>query len=306
MATIVNERDLILQATSPRILPVTLPGNITVPPGNLGSGTLPGGVTVPPGNLGNGNLPSGVTVPALQVTGTIQTSQLSASVITTGNLNAQSISATQITTGTLNTGRLGADVITTNNFYAQNVTANQIQGGSFVGKTFTGGIFTGGIFQTAVTGPRIVIDAFDNEFVIYGLDTEGSTRSFVSFDPSNGGTGNQIWGYQQSRHALVINGAASPPFKSTAWRVNNNGVWADTASPAVEGENLSNGVGVEGVGYNNAGVYARSASGSHAPLIIAPQAALPPNKNSGGITYYAGNLYFSDGINWFKVTATAV
>lgn len=306
MATIINQRDVILQATSPRILPVTLPGNVTVPPGNLGGGTLPGGVTVPPGNLGNGNLPGGVTVPALQVTGTIQTNQLSASVITTGNLSAQNISANQITTGTLNTNRLNADVITTGNLYAQNITANQVQSGSFIGKTFTGGVFTGGIFQTAVSGPRIQIDGYDNEFSILGIDNNGSLRQFVRFDPSSSGAGNSMWGFQQDLPGLTVNGGACPALKAIAWRVNVNGTWADTFSPAIEGHNQSMGVGVAGYAENNVGVHARSISGSHAPLLVEPQSSLPPNKAAGSIIFHSGALCFSDGVNWHKITGTTV
>lgn len=94
-------------------------GDVTVPPGQLGNGSIPSGVTVPPGNLSGGTLPGTVAVPALNVTGTIQTSQLSAAVITTSNLATQNLSANQITAGTVSTSRLAADVITTGNFYAQ-------------------------------------------------------------------------------------------------------------------------------------------------------------------------------------------
>lgn len=143
MATIVNDRDVLLQAASPRVMPTTLPGNVTVPPGQLGNGQLPGGVTVPPGNLGSGALPGSVSVPALSVTGTLQTYQLSAAVVTTANLSAQNISANQIVSGTISTSRLASDVITAGNLSAQNIYASQVVAGSFAGKTFTGGTFSG-------------------------------------------------------------------------------------------------------------------------------------------------------------------
>lgn len=143
MATIVNDRDVLLQAASPRIMPTTLPGNVTVPPGQLGNGQLPGGVTVPPGNLGSGALPDSISVPALSVTGTLQTYQLSAAVVTTANLSAQNISANQIVSGTISTSRLASDVITAGNLSAQNIYATQVVAGSFAGKTFTGGTFSG-------------------------------------------------------------------------------------------------------------------------------------------------------------------
>ena len=46
MAAIVNDRDVLLQAASPRILPVTLPINVQVPLPNLQPGQLPGTVIV--------------------------------------------------------------------------------------------------------------------------------------------------------------------------------------------------------------------------------------------------------------------
>ncbi|MGT2453797.1 hypothetical protein ACU4GI_11050 [Cupriavidus basilensis] len=143
MAAIVNDRDQLLQATSPRLLPVTIGGNVTVPPDRLGNGSLPGGVTVPPGSLSGGTLPGTVAVPALNVTGTIQTTQLSAAVVTTLNLSTQNLSANQIVSGTINTSRLAADVITTGNFYAQTINASQINAGTMSASRIYGGILSG-------------------------------------------------------------------------------------------------------------------------------------------------------------------
>lgn len=63
-------------------------------------------------------------------TGSITASQVSSGIITTSNLSAQNISATQITTGTLATARLNSDVITTTNFSAQNINADKITTGT--------------------------------------------------------------------------------------------------------------------------------------------------------------------------------
>lgn len=143
MAAIVNDRDVLLQAASPRVLGYTTPGNETVPPSNLGNGNLPGGVGVPLGNLASGTLPGSISVPALSVSGTLQTYQLSAAVITTLNLSAQSLSANQIVTGTLDAGRLSANVITTSNFYAQTINATQIVAGTMSADRIYGGILKG-------------------------------------------------------------------------------------------------------------------------------------------------------------------
>lgn len=117
-----NETVKTLQAASVRIEPTSLPSNVTVPLPQLQNGTLPAGVAVVPG----ANFSS---LPANLISGTIQTSQLSASVITTGNLSAQNISANQITAGTLSTDRLSSNVITTGNLSAQSIRASQINVG---------------------------------------------------------------------------------------------------------------------------------------------------------------------------------
>ncbi len=130
-----NETVKTLQAAAVRMESVSLPVNVTVPPSQLQTGTLPAGVAVVPGT-------NFASLPAGLIAGTIQTSQLSASVITTNNLSAQSISANQITTGTLSADRLSASVITTNNLSAQSISANQITTGTLSASRLSSSVIT--------------------------------------------------------------------------------------------------------------------------------------------------------------------
>lgn len=105
-----NETVKTLQAATVRIEATPLPANVTVPPSQLQSGTLPAGVAVVPGaNFAN--------LPANLIAGTIQASQLSASVITTSNLSAQSISASQITTGQLSASQIDSRGLLVKDYY---------------------------------------------------------------------------------------------------------------------------------------------------------------------------------------------
>ncbi|AMR79270.1 hypothetical protein A2G96_16850 [Cupriavidus nantongensis] len=88
-------------------------------------------------------MPGGVSVPSLNISGTLQTYQLSAAVITTSNLATQNLSANQIVSGTISTSRLGADVITTTNFSAQSISANQITTGTLSANRIYGGQLNG-------------------------------------------------------------------------------------------------------------------------------------------------------------------
>lgn len=109
MASIRNDRDVLLQAATVRLEVVTAPPNFSLPPGQLGPGQLPGNVSVVPET-------NFTYVPVGILTGTIQANQISATIARVSQLDAITI------------------------------TADRIEGGSFSGETFTGGTFSGSYF----------------------------------------------------------------------------------------------------------------------------------------------------------------
>lgn len=100
-----------LQAASPRVVAVTLPGNVTVA-GSQVTGALGGGVTI------NGTqIVGGINASALY--GTVSTNLLEANVVKSYTIQTYSLDAGQITSGTISTTRLAADVVTSNNLTSQ-------------------------------------------------------------------------------------------------------------------------------------------------------------------------------------------
>ncbi len=96
-----------LQAASPRVVAVTLPGNVTVS-GSQVTGALGGGVTI------NGTqIVGGINASALY--GTVSTGLLESNVVKSYTIQTYSLDAGQITSGTISTTRLAADVATVNN-----------------------------------------------------------------------------------------------------------------------------------------------------------------------------------------------
>jgi hypothetical protein len=91
-----------LQAASPRVVAVTLPGNVTVSGGQV-----------------TGPLGSSVTIGTGQLSGTLNLGQLPSTVVNAYTFNSYSVNAAQITAGTISTTRLAADVVTTNTLTAK-------------------------------------------------------------------------------------------------------------------------------------------------------------------------------------------
>lgn len=135
-----HESVRLLQSSSPRVLPVSLPGNVTVN-GSQINGSLNPGVTVNgsqingglgagvtilgsqiTGQLGagvtvlgtqiTGQLGGGVIVPAGQINGVISQSNLP-NVVTFQNVNTVSLNASQIAAGTLSVDRMDARIVRT-------------------------------------------------------------------------------------------------------------------------------------------------------------------------------------------------
>lgn len=94
-----HESVRLLQLASLRLLPVSLPPNMTIATTQIEAGLLPEKVVVQPGKNFT-NIPAGL------ITGTVLASQLEANVITTNNLTAQSIRADQIKVGQLNSQQI--------------------------------------------------------------------------------------------------------------------------------------------------------------------------------------------------------
>lgn len=144
MATIQNDRDVLLQAAGTRVLSVTLPSNVTVPPARLGSGALPSSVLTPSGstfgalaaqntvNLGSqvvGTLPS-ANISGLGALALLNVVDANTQVNNLGNLAyVDNLAANQIGAGTLAAGVI----------YAGNINANQITAGTISGRDIVGG-----------------------------------------------------------------------------------------------------------------------------------------------------------------------
>lgn len=127
MAAIVNERDLILQATTPRLVPVALPENVEVDIDSvIGAGEL--------AKLDFVNAETQVTnLGDLALVDVLLANQIGAGTLPVGVIYAGTIQANQIGSGTLPVGVI----------YAGEINADQVNSGAFTGETFTGGTFSG-------------------------------------------------------------------------------------------------------------------------------------------------------------------
>lgn len=173
MATIVNPRDVILQATSPRILPVTLPSNVTLPAAQVsGLGTLATKSSVAPSDisgLGALAVKNKVDV-ALDLTAPLTASNI-------GGLGALAV-LNQINLGTQTTGKLDAETKVTNlgNLaFANSLAANQIGAGTLA----AGVIYSGSILASQITTGTMTSGSVNTSGFLraYGTYTDGITLS---------------------------------------------------------------------------------------------------------------------------------
>ena len=117
-----HESVRVLQAASPRVLPVALPSNVTVSGAQV-TGALSSSVTI------NGTQIAGGVSTSLLV-GQISTSMLQSNVVTANTINTYSLSANQITSGTINTSLLQSDVVKASTINTYSLSANQITSGT--------------------------------------------------------------------------------------------------------------------------------------------------------------------------------
>ena len=134
-----HESVRVLQAASPRVLPVALPPNVTVSGAQV-YGALGSSVTI------NGAQIAGGVNTSLLV-GQISTSMLRSDVVTASTINTYALSANQITSGYVSADRLDARVVTSDNLSSRIA-------------SISGGIVTSGV---QITGS-------------YGLQTLGGVR----------------------------------------------------------------------------------------------------------------------------------
>ena len=117
MATIVNARDVILQAASPRVSPASLPSNITIPKAQVtGLGTLAGQNSVNLSTQVVGYLSSG-SITGLGALAALSTVDLSSAFVV-GNLAANKIGAGTLAAGVIYAGAISADQINTGSLTA--------------------------------------------------------------------------------------------------------------------------------------------------------------------------------------------
>ena len=178
MATIVNARDVILQATSPRILPVTLPSNVTLPAAQVsGLGTLATKSSVAPSDisgLGALAVKNKVDV-ALDLTAPLTASNI-------GGLGALAV-LNQINLGTQTTGQLDAATKVTNLgglAFADSLAANQIGAGTLA----AGVIYSGSVLASQVTTGTLTAAT---------VDTSNYIRAYGSRPTPVTVTGNSVY-----------------------------------------------------------------------------------------------------------------
>ena len=182
MATIVNARDIILQAASPRILPVSLPSNITSIPSTVtvtGYGTL-GGIA-----NDSANALSQVSNKLNKSSSDVLSGAIS--VTTSGGFKAGTITWNSVGTVTGGSGVamtakgiVGASSgtptfsidINGNAYYYGTVSANQLSGGTVTASSVntSGYIRSYGAYPTGV-----VVDGVTNYPSIYGLSASSSS-----------------------------------------------------------------------------------------------------------------------------------
>lgn len=167
MATVVNDRDVILQSTSTRLLPVELPENVQVNFDSVfGAGALASldfvDAETQVTNLGD-----------LAFADTILANQIGAGTLPVGVIYAGTIQANQIGSGTLPVGVV----------YAGEINAEQVNGGSFVGETFTGGTFSG----ATISGSSSVSVVDNGNFILQGQGVSGEIYKAIYY----GNTG--VW-----------------------------------------------------------------------------------------------------------------
>lgn len=172
MATVVNYCDILLEATDPRLLPVTLPPNVTVPADSVtGLGDLATQDTVDVSDFAKtiepvsivATLPSltGYTGPKIVLLTTDgKLYRISGSswvaVVNTGDL-VGTITSTQIGTGAVTTPALAANSVT-----AASVAANAIVAGSIAANAVTfGTIAAGAVSASQVVAGSLTADRLD-------------------------------------------------------------------------------------------------------------------------------------------------
>lgn len=178
MATIVNTRDVILQAASPRVLTVTLPSNVTLPSAQVtGLGTLATKSSVSiseVSGLGALAVKNKVDV-ALDLTAPLTASDVS-------GLGALAV-LNQLNLGTQTTGQLDATTKVTNLgslAFANSVAANQIGAGTLA----AGVIYSGSILASQITTGTLTAAT---------VDTSNYIRAYGSRPTPVTVTGNSVY-----------------------------------------------------------------------------------------------------------------
>ena len=197
MAAIVNYRDLLLEATDPRILPVTLPPNVTVPVDSVdGLGDLATQDTVDVSNFASSIAPIGIvgTLPSLTgYTGPKVVLQVSdgklyrisgsswTAVVNTADL-VGTITSTQMGPASVTTPALSANVVT-----AYNMAANAVVAGTIAANAVTfGTVAAGAISASQVVAGSLTADRLDTRNltvkdasgnIIFGAGTKLATAN---------------------------------------------------------------------------------------------------------------------------------
>lgn len=199
MATVVNYCDILLEATDPRLLPVSLPPNVTVPVDNVdGLGDLATQDSVDVSDFAQGIEPVGIvaTLPSLAgYTGPKVVFQTSdgklyringsawVAVVNTGDL-VGAITSTQIGTGAVTTPALAANSVTAGAMAANSVVAGTIAANAVTfGTVAAGAISASQVVAGSLTADRLdtrnltVKDAYGN--VIFGAGTKLDTTNIT-------------------------------------------------------------------------------------------------------------------------------
>jgi hypothetical protein len=187
MAAVVNYRDILLEATDPRILPVTLPPNVTVPVDSVpGLGDLAGQDTVDVSNFASTIAPIGIvaalpvvagyTGPKVvllttdgklyRISGTAWTA-----VVNTGDL-VGAITSTQMGPGSVTTPALAANSVTANAMAANSVVFGTIAAGAVSAAQVVAGSLTADRLDTRNLTVR---DASGN--IIFGAGVKLATAN---------------------------------------------------------------------------------------------------------------------------------
>lgn len=272
MATIVNARDVLLQAASPRVVPMSLPPNVTVPNGQvLGLGELALLDAISTSKVsGLGALATQNVIDlATQVTGQLASGKVS-------GLGALAL-LNQINLATQATGSLpysnvsGLGALATQNSvngstqvtnlgslaYANSIAADQIGAGSLAaGVIYAGSVSASQITTGTMTSGSINTSGYIRAYGNYatGVSYGGETYYPTVFAKSSGSVGPSIYAESEGRaiHA-----------KSTGVR---SAVWVDAYSDGIYSISQLNGNAVTGSGTASAatGVLAQNGFGGYA------------------------------------------